>query len=94
MLGIPRPEMPARSVAPVEDATRAGGPERSSGTDSDSTSPDSSGASHRPRVKVRYDSADEPIPAVQRRKKALRGLAVLVLLSAAWLAYRYLSLNG
>jgi hypothetical protein len=45
-------------------------------------------------VKVRYDSADEPIPAVQRRKKALRGLAVLVLLSAAWLAYRYLSLNG
>jgi hypothetical protein len=43
---------------------------------------------------VRYDSANEPFPMVQRRKNALRGLALLVVLSAAWLAYRYLTLNG
>jgi hypothetical protein len=31
---------------------------------------------------------------IHRRKKALRGLAVLVLLAAAWFAYRFLTLNG
>jgi hypothetical protein len=31
---------------------------------------------------------------IHRRKKALRGLAVLVLLSAAWLGYRFLTVNG
>ncbi|MGB5285850.1 MAG: zinc ribbon domain-containing protein [Polyangiales bacterium] len=50
--------------------------------------------SHRARTRVRYDSANEPLPVLERRKKALRGLAVLVLLAAAWLGYRYLTLNG
>jgi hypothetical protein len=31
---------------------------------------------------------------IHRRKKALRGLALLVLLAAAWLGYRLLTLNG
>lgn len=50
--------------------------------------------SHRVRARVRYDSANEPLPVIQRRAKALRGLAVLVVLAAAWLGYRYLTLNG
>jgi len=50
--------------------------------------------SHRVRARVRYDSADEPLPVIQRRAKALRGLALLVVLAAAWLGYRYLTLNG
>ena len=49
---------------------------------------------HRARARVRYDSANEPLPVIQRRKKALRGLAVLVLVAAAWLGYRYLTLHG
>ena len=53
----------------------------------------------RPRVIARapafaYDSANEPLPMIHRRKKALRGLALLVLLAAAWLGYRLLTLNG
>ncbi len=50
--------------------------------------------SHRVRARVRYDSANESLPVIQRRAKALRGLAVLVVLAAAWLGYRYLTLNG
>jgi hypothetical protein len=50
--------------------------------------------SHRARARVRYDSANEPLPVVQRRANALRGLAALVVLAAAWLGYRYLTLNG
>ena len=66
----------------VHDPERASGPVASAST------------SHRARARVRYDSANEPLPVVQRRKNALRGLAVLVVLSAAWLAYRYVSLHG
>lgn len=94
MLGIPRPDFPVRSVAPVEDSISAGPSELGATTDFDSSKTDSAGASQRARARVRYDSANEPVPALRRRMKALRGLAVLVLLSAAWLAYRYLSLNG
>jgi len=94
MLGIPRPDFPVRSVAPAEDSISAELSELGSATDSDSSKADSPGASQRARARVRYDSANEPVPALRRRRKALRGLAVLVLLSAAWLAYRYLSLNG
>jgi hypothetical protein len=43
---------------------------------------------------VRYDSANEPFPVLEQRKKALRALALLVVLAGAWFAYRYLSLNG
>ncbi|MBW1755202.1 MAG: zinc ribbon domain-containing protein [Deltaproteobacteria bacterium] len=46
------------------------------------------------RARVRYDSANEPLPMIHRRNKALRGLALLVLLAAAWLGYRFLTLNG
>jgi hypothetical protein len=31
---------------------------------------------------------------VQKRAKALRALAVLVVFAAAWLGYRYFTLNG
>ena len=55
---------------------------------------ESASPSHRVRSRVRYDSADEPFPVVQRRKNVLLGLSLLVVLSAAWLAYRYLTLNG
>lgn len=53
-----------------------------------------SAPSHRVRARVRYDSANEPLPVVQRRANALRALAVLVVLAAAWLGYRYFTLNG
>ncbi|KPK14062.1 MAG: hypothetical protein AMJ62_14150 [Myxococcales bacterium SG8_38] len=92
MLGIPRPEflqppgapMPAdvesvRDERPAEDGTPAG----SGGSQS-----------HRARARVRYDSGDEPLPVVQRRRKALRSLAVLVLLAAAWLGYRLFQVHG
>jgi hypothetical protein len=94
MLGIPRPDFPVRPVPPVVERTEEEASERSPQRPSDTTRPDSAGPSHRPRTRVRYDSANEPVPALQRRKKALGGLAVLVILSTAWLAYRYLSLNG
>jgi hypothetical protein len=56
--------------------------------------PEAEPQSHRARARVRYDSADEPFPVTQRRMKALRGLAVLVLLAAAWFGYRFLTVNG
>ena len=60
----------------------------------ESPAADSSSPSHRARARVRYDSADEPFPVLRRRKRALGALALLIVLSGAWLAYRYLSLNG
>lgn len=56
--------------------------------------PEPAAPSHRVRARVRYDSANEPLPVIQRRARVLRGLAVLVVLAAAWLSYRYLTLNG
>lgn len=93
MMGIPRPNFPAPPGRPgadepaeaeqsVEVPTERFGP------------PQDASPSHRARARVRYDSANEPFPMVQRRKNALRGLSLLVVLSAAWLAYRYLTLNG
>lgn len=50
--------------------------------------------SHRARARVRYDSSNEPLSVTQRRLKALRVLGVMVLLAAAWLGYRFLTLHG
>jgi len=93
MLGIPRPDFPvppsaALSAEPT-DAEDSPPPGAESDAPAKSTTP-----SHRTRARVRYDSANEPLPVIHRRKKALRGLAVLVLLAAAWFAYRFLTLNG
>jgi hypothetical protein len=88
MLGIPRPDFPE----PPAEATDT---EQSTSAAAESDAPaEPSTPSHRTRARVRYDSADEPLPVTYRRKKALRGLAVLVLLAAAWLGYRFLTLNG
>ena len=48
----------------------------------------------RERAHVRYDSRHETLAATEQRRKALRGLAVLVLLAAAWLGYRFFTVNG
>lgn len=89
MLGIPRPDFPEPpDVTGADDAKPVTGPPPVPQSDAPSEQ------SGRPRARVRYDSANEPYPVVQRRRRALQGLAVLVLLSAAWLAYRYLTLNG
>ncbi len=93
MLGIPRPEFPiptpaASAEEPIE-AEDAQVPATESGV-----APEPSTPSRRTRARVRYDSANEPFPAVERRKKALRGLAVLVVLAAAWLGYRFFTLNA
>lgn len=93
MLGIPQADFPESSAPPAdgpsETESSSGPPVERFGAPQESTSP-----SHRARARVRYDSGDEPFPVVQRRKNALRALAVLVLLSGAWLAYRYLTLHG
>ena len=94
MLGIPRPDFPAPPAGPVPETSPAAVPDTPTAQASDEPPSSSSSPSHRARARVRYDSANEPFPVVQRRKKALAGLAVLTLLAGAWLAYRYFSLNG
>jgi len=93
MIGIPRDELPeppgtasAEGPTDTEQSTPAAG---QSGAPSDPAP-----QSHRARARVRYDSANEPLPVIERRKKALRGLAVLVILAAAWLGYRFMTVNG
>lgn len=93
MLGIPRPDFPeppgaASSAEPPE--TEQSPP---AATESDTTS-EPVPQSHRTRARVRYDSANEPLSVTQRRRKAFGGLAMLVLLAAAWLGYRVLTVNG
>ena len=94
MLGIPRPDFPAPPGKAAPDAPPPPPSSTSTASASDEPQPDSSSPSHRARARVRYDSADEPFPVLQRRRKALGALGLLVLLSGAWLAYRYFSLNG
>jgi hypothetical protein len=90
MLGIPRDDIPPPPLAPsseaLDDAPQSRPP---------STSPsERTEGSHRARARVQYDSEAEAVPVVQRRRNALRGLALLVLFAAAWLGYRLLTLNG
>jgi len=93
MLGIPRPDFP--ELASTTSSAEPSEPEPLTEAASESdTAPDTAPQSHRARARVRYDSANEPFPMTQRRTKALRGLAVLVLLAAAWLGYRFLTVNG
>jgi len=90
MLGIPRPDFPEPPAEAIdtEQSTPAA-------AESDAPAEPATPSNRtRPRARVRYDSANEPLPMIHRRKKALRGLALLVLLAAAWLGYRLLTLNG
>jgi hypothetical protein len=92
MLGIPRPDFPDPGTpAPTEPAEARVEVQRPSGPD-DVSEP--AQTSQRTRSRVRYDSANEPLTVTARRRKALRGLALLVVLAAAWLGYRYLMLNA
>jgi hypothetical protein len=93
MLGIPRDEIPKPPDSPSSvEPTNA---ERSTPQESPSGAPsDPAPQSHRARARVRYDSANEPLPVTERRKKVLRGLAVLIILAAAWLGYRLITVNG
>ena len=94
MLGIPRPEFPEPPGRPALDEPSDAEQSAEVPTERFAPPEESASPSHRARAQVRYDSANEPFPVVQRRKHVLRGLALLVVLSAAWLAYRYLTLNG
>lgn len=76
--------MPADVESARDERSPEDGPPAGSGTTQ----------SHRARARVRYDSGDEPLPVVQRRRKALRSLAVLVLLATAWLGYRLFTVHG
>jgi len=91
MLGIPRHEIPEPQSIPSSAQSTV---DESAHVTDESTPGEPATASHRARARVRYDSANEPLPVTQRRKKALFGLAILVLLASAWLGYRYLTLNG
>jgi hypothetical protein len=91
MLGIPRHEIPEPQSVPSSAESSA---DESAHVTDESKPGEPATQSHRARARVRYDSANEPFPVTQRRKKALRGLAILVLLASAWLGYRYLTLNG
>ena len=92
MLGIPRHDFldpdPVESSDEPSETQQSSDPANQSGA-----APDPAARGHRTRARVRYDSANEPLPMTERRKKALLGLAVLVVLSAAWLGYRFLTLN-
>ncbi len=93
MLGMQPPEW----IDPVGDRPSSEQVDWKSGASQGSetgTASDSAPASHRARARVRYESADEALPIIEKRRKAIGGLAVLVLLAAAWLGYRYLTLNG
>lgn len=88
---------PLEPIAPGPEALQPGETDAnpdlgSGGTQGDPVEP--AAQSHRVRARVRYDSANEPLPVIQKRARALRGLAVLVVLAAAWLGYRYLTLHG
>ena len=90
MLGIPRPDFaPLEPVDEPSEAEQPSGPVNEAPAASE---PAPKG--HRVRARVRYDSANEPLPVTARRKKALGGLALLVILSAAWLGYRFLTLDA
>lgn len=93
MLGIPRPDFPEPPAASVPDRSEPT-PIAPSAEAPELPRSDASSPSHRARARVRYDSANEPLPVLERRKKAFRALAVLVVLAGAWFAYRYISLNG
>jgi membrane glycosyltransferase len=93
MLGIPRPDFPdpdpVKSSDEPSETQQSSGPPREPGA-----APEPPVASRRTRARVRYDSANEPLSVTARRRKALRGLAVLIVLSAAWIGYRLLTLNA
>jgi hypothetical protein len=93
MLGIPRPDFPVPD--PVESSGEPSETQQSSSPPSErGAAPEPPVASRRTRARVRYDSANEPLSVTARRRKALRGLAVLVVLAAAWLGYRFLTVHG
>jgi len=93
MLGIPRPELPdPRGDAPITEPTDQAQSTPPTGESASASEP--AVRSHRVRARVRYDSANEPFSVTQRRRKALRVLAVLILVAAAWFGYRLLTLNG
>jgi hypothetical protein len=83
ILGIPRPELHESGSAAEGAPPTAGGIPGEQPTQG-----------HRQRVRVRYDSVNEPLSVTRRRQKALRALALLVVLAAAWLGYRFLTVNG
>ncbi|MGB5373751.1 MAG: zinc-ribbon domain-containing protein [Polyangiales bacterium] len=88
---------PLEPVAPEVDVGQPGRVDSNQDFPPDSQPadvPEPTAPSHRVRARVRYDSANEPLPVVQKRAKALRALAVLVVFAAAWLGYRYFTLNG
>jgi hypothetical protein len=103
MLGMPKVETPfapdAGSSDEPDDPREHQEPdepvERESGAAPIASSgPPPRSQSHRARARVRYDSSNEPLSVTQRRLKALRVLGVMVLLAAAWLGYRFLTVNG
>ena len=103
MLGLPRldllDESPAEDIdaffeAGDGSATAVTGDGDPSAKPVSAPQPAAAAPRARARARVRYDSADEPLPVIQRRRKAVRTLALLALLAALWLGYRVLTLNG
>ena len=93
MLGIPRPDFPQPD--PVKPSDEPSETQQSPRPPSEpGAAPEPPAVSRRTRARVRYDSANEPLSVTARRRKALRGLAVLIVLSAAWIGYRLLTLNA
>ena len=91
--GIPRPDFGAPPPAPGASETREPSgevPTERFGAPSEASLP----PLMRERAGVDYESVNEPYPMLQRRKKALRGLALLVFLAASWFVYRFFTLNG
>lgn len=97
MLGIPRPDFELPDEPQVSEGPPpppAGPPETIPERASQPGGSEDAPRPVRTRARVRYDSANESFPMLQRRRNALRGLAVLVALAAAWFAYRFFTSNG
>ena len=92
MLGIPRPDFAAPPPSEASETREPSGEVPTERFDSPSEARPAEQA--RQRARARYDSVNEPYPMLQRRKKALRGLALLVFFAAAWFAYRFFTLNA
>jgi predicted nucleic acid-binding Zn ribbon protein len=93
MLGIPRPE----PLEPGAGPSAASAVDTAQGASSTGGEPAPGGGATqgpRQRVRVRYDSVQEPLSVTRRRQRTLQGLALLVVLAAAWLGYRFLTVNG
>jgi predicted nucleic acid-binding Zn ribbon protein len=93
MLGIPRPELLEPGAGP-SDASAVETAQGASPTAGEPARGEGATQGPRQRARVRYESVQEPLSVTRRRQRTLQALALLVVLAAVWLGYRFLTVNG